>query len=344
MIIKDTNLKENKIFDFTKENELSLPNIINLDKLNQKPEKIKKLTSKTIEVPSISDEITKEQIMPNNPIRKDILKPYILKEEDIEDINEKLKEPIYKINIVDNLYESSNLDLNNPDYLNNQKEEDKSNLIPKFILKSPEINLIESSKELDKELNKYDITEKPKEIKDIKMGKDYSDKKLVHKIPQTEKLPLLYNYYQLPEIKEIEIDESKESEDEKKKVLRGRKDDKKTKEEVKEDKENEKQEKESEKEEEEKEKESEKVKEEKESEKEEELKEELINKNIIENEKLVNNKSVFEENEIIKSNIINNLESPKQLKIFELNQIPEIIKGEKEEKVETKDKEQKEEI
>ena len=55
-----------------------------------------------------------------------------------------------------------------------------------------------------------------------------------YKRKQIDKIPILYNYYQLPEIKDIEIDLSKEKEDEKKKVLKSRKDDKKQKGEIKE--------------------------------------------------------------------------------------------------------------
>ena len=122
--------------------------------------------------------------MPNNPLRKDINKPYIIKEEEekIEDINKELKEPINKINISDNINELSNIDLHNPDYLKQINEEIKNNFIPKLIVKKSEINPIETSIELDREINKYDIVEKPKELKEIKINKYYCDKKLYHKI------------------------------------------------------------------------------------------------------------------------------------------------------------------
>ena len=122
--------------------------------------------------------------------------------------------------------------MHNPDYLKQINEEIKNNFIPKLIVKKSEINPIETSIELDREINKYDIVEKPKELKEIKINKDYCNKKLCHKFIETEKLPLLLlKDYQFHELKDIDIDTdiSKEKEKENKKVLRGRKDDKKEK-------------------------------------------------------------------------------------------------------------------
>ena len=63
--------------------------------------------------------------------------------------------------------------------------------------------------------------------------------------------------------------------------------------------------------------------------------------NIIQNENIINIKSSLEENEMIKSNIIYNLELPNQLNTPKLNQVPEIIKGEKEQEKEEKKRKKK---
>ena len=68
--------------------------------INQKPERIKKLTSEIIDVPTKNDEISLEEIIPNTSMKKDINKPYIIKDqEDIEDVNKKSKKEII-INIL----------------------------------------------------------------------------------------------------------------------------------------------------------------------------------------------------------------------------------------------------
>ena len=76
-------------------NKLELPNSINIEIINQKPERIKKLTSEIIDVSTKNDEISLEEIIPNTSMKKDINKPYIIKDqEDIEDVNKKSKEEI----------------------------------------------------------------------------------------------------------------------------------------------------------------------------------------------------------------------------------------------------------
>ena len=67
------------ISEFNVQNKLSLPNPISLN-INQRTEKIKSSTAENIDVPTTKDEITKEQIIPNEALRKDNIKPYIIKE------------------------------------------------------------------------------------------------------------------------------------------------------------------------------------------------------------------------------------------------------------------------
>ena len=123
-------------------NELQLPNSINIEKIKQKPEKIKKSTSKIIDAPSLCDEIVYEQIKYNNLIKRDIIK------EDKEDKEDKDKKIIEKINIIDDIIPSNNLDLYKPKYVQNKIEENEINLLPKVISKHPEIVPINISKEL----------------------------------------------------------------------------------------------------------------------------------------------------------------------------------------------------
>ena len=104
---KIINEEDNKVKEYIPNHKLELPNLNNVENLNQKPNKIRKSTTKIVDVQSKTDEINIEQIIPNNPMRKDINKPYIIKdeEENIEDINKESKEPINKINISDNIKE-----------------------------------------------------------------------------------------------------------------------------------------------------------------------------------------------------------------------------------------------
>ena len=102
-IINNENIIKNKILQSNEEdidnekllynNELQLPIIINIKKLKQKPEKIHKSTSKTIDIPSLSDEILNEHLMPNSPFKRDIIKPNIIKDELLEELEEKDMKP-----------------------------------------------------------------------------------------------------------------------------------------------------------------------------------------------------------------------------------------------------------
>ena len=78
-------------------------------------------------------------------MRKDNYKPYILKEEeDIDDLNKKLKVPIIKIDIKENIYPSNNnIDLQNPEFDYNLKDKEKENKIPNIINIHKEIDLID---------------------------------------------------------------------------------------------------------------------------------------------------------------------------------------------------------
>ncbi len=191
--------------------------------------------------------------------------------------------------------------------MTNIKKHSINNLIPKLNLNYVEIKPIELKEELVDEYKKSNIIERPKEIKDIKIKKDYLNKTISHETKQINKLPLLYNYYQLSEIKSVDLNEKEEEIiDENKQTLRNRHEKK-----------------------EEKEKEKFKIKE--------------ITQNLIEKEDIKNNKSLLGENEIIKRKILNEIELPNQINIFELRQIPERIKEKIEEKEEEKEEEEKEE-
>ena len=97
-----------------------------------------------VEVPTENEEIIREEILPNEPMKKEIKEPDVIKdeedEEDIEDINK--KEEIDKINIPENICSPKNIDLHNPVYLRNNRKED--NVILKLLLNYPEINPIET--------------------------------------------------------------------------------------------------------------------------------------------------------------------------------------------------------
>jgi hypothetical protein len=72
-------------------------------------------------------------------MKKDIKEPDVIKdEEDKEDINK--KEEIEKINILDKECSPKDIDVHNPDYLKNNRNED--NIIPRLMLNYPEIDLV----------------------------------------------------------------------------------------------------------------------------------------------------------------------------------------------------------
>jgi len=181
-IINNENIIKNKIIPSNEENidnekllynnELQLPSLINIEKLNQKPEKIRKSTSKTVDIPSLSDEILNEHLMPNISVKRDITKPNIIKDELLEELQEKEIKPkkeINKINVIDDIQPSATLDLHSPEYVSKSNEilihipmitnlNKDLELIPLESKESiiPDIN--KNKEELDENKNK-DITE-----------------------------------------------------------------------------------------------------------------------------------------------------------------------------------------
>ena len=135
-IIDNENVMNNNIDNTNEEdinqkyiynNELILPNLVNIGKLKQKPEKIKKLKSKIIEVPSTNDEILYEQAIQNNPIRRDTNKPNIIKDEILFISAESIEKDVTgnKENFnKDKIIEESQTDNENKD-INKKPEEEK---------------------------------------------------------------------------------------------------------------------------------------------------------------------------------------------------------------------------
>ena len=94
-----------------------------------------------VEVPTENEEIIREEILPNEPMKKEIKEPDVIKDEkDKKGVNK--KEEIDKINIPENICSPKNIDLHNPVYLRNNRKED--NVILKLLLNYPEINPIET--------------------------------------------------------------------------------------------------------------------------------------------------------------------------------------------------------
>jgi len=62
--------------------KLDLPNPASIDGLIQKPEKMKSLTSEIVDVPTENDELTNEEMVPNEPMKKDITKPDVKEDEE----------------------------------------------------------------------------------------------------------------------------------------------------------------------------------------------------------------------------------------------------------------------
>ena len=63
--------------------------------------------------------------------------------------------------------------------------------MPKIIVKYIEIKPFYSNIEIEKNLNKNNVIEKPKEIKDIKISNDFCNKKTELKYPENDTLPII---------------------------------------------------------------------------------------------------------------------------------------------------------
>ena len=96
-IINEEGFKINGIESrFNIPNKLIMSFTINAN-IKQRAEKLKSLTSKKIDISDKPNEIISEQLIPNNPIIKDINEPFIFKDQ--EDTQEGI--PKVKINIID---------------------------------------------------------------------------------------------------------------------------------------------------------------------------------------------------------------------------------------------------
>ena len=185
-----------KLFKFS----LSNNNVYNLI---QKPEIIK--ISKIIKVPNISDEINIEQIKSNKAIKREYKNQDIIKDkifEDLDNIKKANKKQIKKININENIQIYDNMiDIKNPGYVFKNNKNKK--IIPNIILSKQEINPIKFSIEL--KLEKFNQLEKNKEIKEIKLKKDYYIPNIEHKyIKKDDNLQFIQNNYQLSKLNLLE--------------------------------------------------------------------------------------------------------------------------------------------
>ena len=185
-----------KLFKFS----LSNNNVYNLI---QKPEIIK--ISKIIKVPNISDEINIEQIKSNKAIKREYKNQDIIKDkifEDLDNIKKANKKQIKKININENIQIYDNMiDIKNPGYVFKNNKNKK--IIPNIILSKQEINPIKFSIEL--KLEKFNQLEKNKEIKEIKLKKDYYITNIEHKyIKKDDNLQFIQNNYQLSKLNLLE--------------------------------------------------------------------------------------------------------------------------------------------
>ena len=185
-----------KLFKFS----LSNNNVYNLI---QKPEIIK--ISKIIKVPNISDEINIEQIKSNKAIKREYKNQDIIKDkifEDLDNIKKANKKQIKKININENIQIYDNMiDIKNPGYVFKNNKNKK--VIPNIILSKQEVNPIKFSIEL--KLEKFNQLEKNKEIKEIKLKKDYYITNIEHKyIKKDDNLQFIQNNYQLSKLNLLE--------------------------------------------------------------------------------------------------------------------------------------------
>ena len=171
--------------------------------MSQKPEKIKKLSTKIINVPSLCEEIINEQIKDNKPIKKEINMYNINKDEILSEIEEKEIKPkkeINKINIIENIIPSNNLDLNKPRYVLPILQQNQYKLLLEPINKiQTTLNPI-SITPLDKDITpsmKY-LVEKPKVYKEFKIDNNQDNKK-------EDNLPSIgFNDYLIPKSDKVE--------------------------------------------------------------------------------------------------------------------------------------------
>ena len=267
---------DKNIISYVRNEKLRLPKVKNTTEINQNPEKIK-----------ASDKKTK-----------------------VDESNKEL-DKFNKININDNLDISINDCLKYPKYLNIKLKEIEHNYVPQLNIKYSEIRIIQKEKKLEKEFHKYEKQEIFKEFKEIKFHKEiYYKKQLNPKLfNQINKLDILNNYYQIPELEDQniisgnenevpkEIEESLDINDKKKLRSRNKKDKEKL------------------------------IK-----------KEEKTDKyNLIKNEDIFCKSLILTEEHNI-SKISNNLEPPKKSDLSQINQKPETLKKseEKEEKISEK--------
>ena len=150
--LKLNKLENSQIKNYILEEGLQLPSSLINEKIKQKPAKLKKINSEIIDIPSITDEISLDKIVPNNPIIKEINTPFIIKDEILEeDLFSKEIQPkisINKIKFIQNINASKNLELNNPNYIYQINNND--DIIPKCNLKYNELNLINPEEIFDK--------------------------------------------------------------------------------------------------------------------------------------------------------------------------------------------------
>ena len=101
------------------------------------------------DIPNEAEEIFIEQILLNEPIKKEIDYPFIIKDWKFEDnpdlLNNKPKKKFDKINIINELTLSNNgIDINTPDYYYNSNDESNlyKNLIPNLVKLNQELPLL----------------------------------------------------------------------------------------------------------------------------------------------------------------------------------------------------------
>ena len=192
--------EEEKIKKF--DNQYKLLNLpkTNILSLKQKPENIK--IFKVIDIQDVIEEINKEKIKLNRPYkRKNMENKNIIKDEildDLEEIRKKFDKVIdKKINIIDRIKLSNNVEIMNEKYEIKNENQKLINLVPKIkINEYPVLNPIIFSLKLKQE--KINSLEIPKEILYTKNTINHLNIKFNHNnIGQKDDLPLLYNNYQL---------------------------------------------------------------------------------------------------------------------------------------------------
>ena len=180
--------------------KFTIPKDIKLN-IIQKPIKIPK--SKIIEIPNEVDEINIEAIKPNNKIKRELNNENINKDiifEDLDEIKKKNKKKLNKINIKDSLpMDDIDIHIQNTNYEFKNNKNKEQVLIPNIIPHKYEINPIKLSMKLN--LEKYNLVEKLKEKKDLKIKTDYHYNNIEYKnLQKKDNLSLLYTDYHLSDI------------------------------------------------------------------------------------------------------------------------------------------------